>query len=67
MLVVVIMKLFQYNYDKNYGMGQGIIIAESIEEAKKLFLGNNVYHYPSFKIEEIDITYSRVIDFSWEE
>jgi hypothetical protein len=60
------MKLFEYKYDLRYGNGQGVILANSMDEAEKM-LREQIRSLPELEIEEIDITKPQVIDHSWEE
>jgi len=66
------MKIFEYTYNIRWGEGQGIVIAESIEEADRML--REPYReedrsslFPGLIFEEIDITKSQVIDHSWVE
>lgn len=65
------MKVYSYTYYERWGAGQGIVIAESIEDAIKMMLepyssDHTVEDlFPELAFEEIDITKSQVIDHSW--
>jgi hypothetical protein len=67
------MKAFRYEYYEKWGNGAGIVIAESIEDAKKMMrepypLDKTVEElFPNLEFEEIDITKPQVIDQSWTE
>jgi hypothetical protein len=67
------MKAFEYYYSITWGYGQGIIFAESQDEAMEMFLKDLPTTttfadlYPKFEIKEIDITLPRILDYSWEE
>lgn len=67
------MKAFEYNYDIIYGNGQGIIFAESHDEAMKLFNStcskdtSFASQCPNFNIVEINITIPKILDYSWVE
>jgi hypothetical protein len=64
------MKVYKYTYLIRWGEGQGIVIAESIEDADKML--REPYReqdrpslFPELDFEEIDITKPQVIDHSW--
>jgi hypothetical protein len=67
------MKVFRYEYYEEWGNGAGIVIAESIEDARKMMrepypLDKTVEElFPNLEFEEIDITKPQVIDQSWTE
>jgi len=60
------LRLFEYTYDRNWGAGQGVILAHSKDEAEKMLREERKF-LPGLEIEEIDITKPQVIDHSWEE
>ena len=63
------MKVFEYWYDETWGEGQGIVIAESEDEAIKMMMEDYDAPiervYPDLKFTEIDITKPQLIDHSW--
>lgn len=66
------MKVFKYDYYEPWGAGQGIVIAESIDDAKKLMhapysQSDKTFEqiFPNLIVEEVDITKPQVIDHSW--
>lgn len=65
------MKVYVYSYYESWGAGQGIVIAESIDEAIKLMKApydptSTVKElFPDLEFEEIDISKPQVIDHSW--
>lgn len=66
------MKAFRYEYFEAWGEGQGIVIAESIEDAIAMMVApysdKSVDKlYPHLKFEEIDVTKPQVFDFTWTE
>jgi hypothetical protein len=67
------MKVYEYEYYEKWGNGTGIVIAESIEDAKilmrKPYPSKQTLEslFPNLKFKEIDITKPQVIDHSWTE
>jgi hypothetical protein len=65
------MKVFEYEYYERWGNGAGIVIAESIDDAKAMMKEPYPFHktieelFPDLEIKEVDITKPRVIDHSW--
>jgi hypothetical protein len=65
------MKVFKYEYWEEWGEGQGIVIAETQEEAIQMM--REPYSkdktveqlFPHLTFEEVDITEPHVMDFSW--
>jgi ribosome-binding factor A len=68
----LIMKVYAYTYYDSWGAGQGIVVAESIEDADKMLREPHSEKvrqslFPELRFEEIDITKPQVIDHSWSE
>jgi len=67
------MKVFEYEYYERWGNGAGIVIAESIEDAKVMM--RSPYPpdktvemlFPELEFTEVDITKPQVIDHSYAE
>lgn len=65
------MKVFQYDFDVEWGNGCGFVVAENIDNAKELITGDNgISHLDksnmkSLSITEIDLTKKEIYDFSW--
>lgn len=68
------MKVYSFSYYERWGAGQGIVIAESIEDAITMMLepslpeDRNVEKlFPQLEFYEINITEPQFLDFSWRE
>lgn len=65
------LKVFEYTFFERWGNGQGIVIAESVDEAIKMMRkpysdDKSVSElFPELVFEEVDITKKQVIDHSW--
>jgi len=66
-------KVFEFRYYERWGNGAGIVVAETIEDAKVMMkapYGDDKtieQIFPELEFEEIDITKPRVIDHTWTE
>jgi len=67
------MKVFKYEYFERWGAGQGIVIAETTEDAIKMMCAPYSKDetaeklFPELEFTEIDITKPQVFDFTYTE